>query len=390
MSTRAIVRTICAFISITSLLWIVSLSTHASGSYASTPPPNVKEVVKKWRIAYYEGGPYDNYHHSLIAMVNGLMELGWIEKNEIPKRMDTRTLWLWLSENAKSKFLSFTPDAYYSADWVQENREVMSAAILHRLNQQKDIDLVFAMGTWAGQDLANDLHNIPTFVISTTDPIRSGIIKSAEDSGFDHIFARVSPRRYERQIRVFHDAIQFRRLGVAYEDSEVGRAYTALETIEKVAAEDNFEIIRCHTLSDIPDNQKAVRSVLDCVDYLSRNSDALYITEQGGVNNQSIANIVEIANKHNIPTFSQLGSEQVKYGILMSMSKPDYKPLGVFLASNLGQVFNGARPRDLMQLYEEEPNISINLKTAEKIGLYLHAEWLAAADEIYRAIEVPH
>ncbi|OZG70715.1 ABC transporter substrate-binding protein [Hahella sp. CCB-MM4] len=390
MSTRAIVRTIFAFMSISGMVWMGCTSAYAESAYASTPPPNVKEVVKKWRIAYYEGGDYVNYQSSLFALLSGLMELGWIEKTPIPAELDSKSLWDWVGKNAKSKFLTFPSDAFYSADWVQENREVLSAAIIHRLNYQKDIDLIFAMGTWAGQDLANDSHKTPTFVISTTDPIRSGIIKSAEDSGYNHVFARVSPHRYERQIRVFHDAIGFKRLGVAYEDSEAGRAYTALETIEKVAEEDKFEIVRCHTMSDIPDNQKAIESVLTCIDYLARNSDALYITEQGGVNKQSITNIVEIANKHNIPTFSQLGSEQVKYGILMSMSKPDYKPLGLFLASNLGQVFNGAKPRDLNQLYEEEPNISINLKTAEKIGLYLHAEWLAAADEIYKAIEVPH
>ena len=52
------------------------------------------------------------------------------------------------------------------------------------------------------------------------------------------------------------------------------------------------------------------------------------------------------------------------------------------------KVLNGARPGNLPQLYEEAPSIAINLKTAEVIGLYLYADVLAAADEIYRDIRV--
>jgi hypothetical protein len=36
--------------------------------------------------------------------------------------------------------------------------------------------------------------------------------------------------------------------------------------------------------------------------------------------------------------------------------------------------------------FKEVPNIAINLKTAEIVGLYLYADVLAAADEIYREI----
>jgi ABC-type uncharacterized transport system substrate-binding protein len=55
----------------------------------------------------------------------------------------------------------------------------------------------------------------------------------------------------------------------------------------------------------------------------------------------------------------------------------------------MAKIFNGAKPRQLNQIYEEVPNIALNLKTAEEIGLYLNAEILAAADELYRDIQTP-
>ncbi len=62
--------------------------------------------------------------------------------------------------------------------------------------------------------------------------------------------------------------------------------------------------------------------------------------------------------------------------------------MGRFLATTIGKVFNGAEPRMLSQVFKDSPNIAINLKTAEIVGLYLYADILAAADEIYRDIDV--
>lgn len=61
----------------------------------------------------------------------------------------------------------------------------------------------------AGLKLATNDHKVPTLVISTTDPLAAGIIKSVDDSGLNHVHARVDPYRHKRQIRLFHDIIGF-------------------------------------------------------------------------------------------------------------------------------------------------------------------------------------
>lgn len=74
----------------------------------------------------------------------------------------------------------------------------------------------------------------------------------------------------------------------------------------------------------------------------------------------------------------------------MSISREGgFVPVGRFLAISMAKIFNGAKPRQLNQVFEEGPTIAINLKTAEMIGLYLSAEVLAAADEMYREIVNP-
>ncbi len=353
----------------------------------------VLNAGRKWRVVFYEGGPHSNYYHYLEATILGLMKLGWIEKADLEKLQsktkDTRRLWKWLVEDARSEYLEFVEDGYYSANWDDELRKENRARILELLRRGTDVDLVIAMGTWAGLDLANDEHSVPTVVMSTSDPVESGIIKSVDDSGFDHVHARVDPYRYERQLRIFHDIIKYKKLGIAFEDSIYGRSYSAIDTVEKVAADIGFEVVSCHTRSDISDTRIASESVIRCFEELAQQVDAIYVTQQGGVNPESIPKLVEIANSNRIPTFSQLGAKEVQQGFLFSISRPGFKPAGLFLSATIAQILNGAKPRQLKQLFEETPSIAINLKTAEIVGLYLYADILAAADTIYREIKDP-
>jgi len=333
---------------------IASVSVAAGDKETfSTTPKTYKGKV--WRIGYYEGGEYIDYQKIFTETVRGLMRLGWIETTVIPpqKGEQTKDLWNWLATNAISKYIRIVKDAHYSARWDDKLRQKTVSEIINRLNSRHDIDLMIGMGTWAGKDLANETHQIPTMVLSASDAVASGIIKSAEDSGYDHVHACVDPFRYERQVRVFHDIVGFKKLGVAYEDSVEGKSYAAVEIIEKVAAERDFKIVKCFTKSDIADTGLAEQSVKDCFGNLSQNADAIYVTVQGGVSLKSIPDLVRIANSHGIPTFSQSGSEEVKYGFLMSISQAGFKYVGQFQAETLGKVFNGATPRQLNQIFEE-------------------------------------
>lgn len=346
---------------------------------------------KKWRIGYYEGGEYIDYQKIFTTTVKGLMELGWIEYTHIPtqKGEQTKQLWDWLATEAKSDYLEFVKDCHYSAKWDDDLRIKMTKTVIDRLNKKKDIDLMIAMGTWAGKDLANNKHSTFTEVISASDPITAGIVKSVEDSGYDHVHAQIDPYRYERQVRVFHDITGFKKLGICYEDTKAGRSYAAIDKVEKIAEERGFEIVRSFTKSDVADKRLAEESVKKSFQELVKKCDAIYVTVQGGVSYNSIPDLVSIANKNQVPTFSQSGSEEVNYGFLASISQAGFKYIGEYHAEIIGRIFNGTIPRDLPQLFEEPPKIAINLKTAETIGFNPPVDILLSADEIFNEINKP-
>ena len=351
--------------------------------------PTLKPNGQPFIIGYLEGGSYQPYKGHLLAIIHELQDLGWIDKKlKVPNfpGSSTKKLWMWLSKNVKGPYIRFDPSAYWSNNWNPSLRVQTKTKIINFLKKGK-LDLIIAMGTWAGQDLANNEHHVPVVVCSASDAVASGIVKSVKDSGFDHVVAHLDPTRYERQVKLFYEIIGFKRLGVAYENTVAGKSYAALKDIKKVAEEKKFEIIPCFTVSDVPDVRKAEMSVVKCAEELAPKIDAFYLTVQQGVNLKNLPNILKPLYKYRVPTFSMRGSEEVKHGVLLSIASAGYKYAGRFLAETIAKILNGAKPRELPQVFETPPKIAINLETAQIIGWDPPIEVLAAADEIYQEIE---
>ncbi len=353
----------------------------------------VKNNGARWRVALYQGGDYGDYAKILLATVKGLMAQGWIETCEMPgpNTESTAKIWSWLSNEVKSEYIEFIKDGFYSADWDEALRGSLKKELVSRVETRKDIDLILAVGTWAGQDISKARIKVAGIGISISDPIASGIIKSVEDSGNDYFTARVDPTRDEQQIRIFHDIVGFKKLGIPYEDSVEGRSYAAINVIERLAGELDFEIVSAFTReTNVSSKEIAVESVKNALKQLISTSDAIYIpVAPNGISSESIAGLVEITNQGRIPTFSQSGSEEVRQGFFMSISQSEFRYVGEFNANTIARIFNGAKPGELNQLFEAPPKIAINLKTAEIIGFDLPVDVLVAADEIYQEIETP-
>lgn len=367
------------------LFLITPLSVIAKDSqYKTTPLTN---NGKKWRIGYYEGGPYINYPVNLRTIAKGLHELGWMETISIDEKIDptdSKTVWDELSK-ANSEYIQFVSDAYWSANWNKKVRVENTKNAIKRL-QSGDIDFMIAMGTWAGQDLANNNHSVPTMVVSTSDPVLSNIVKSVEDSGYDHVHAKCDPTRYIRQVKLFHNMVGFKKLGIVYENTVEGRTYAALADVENVAREKGFELIKCEAPFSGVEEKKAVEAVIRCHEQLAPKVDAVYVTVHRGIVGQYMPEIMAPLFENKIPTFSMRGPDEVKSGVLLCISRGGFVAVGRYHAEIMAQIFNGAKPRELDQVFLDPKLIAINLKTAEIINYIIPPEFLKVTDEIYKEI----
>ena len=374
-------RTIFGQMAIVILLAFSYTALAGDISY-STKPVHSPSESKKWRIGYLQGGEYIDYKETLIATVEGLMELGWILYVDTQRfaDLDAETIWKELADKCQSDYVCFVKDAFYNAGWQSDRRQSVANAISQRIQKNGDIDLIFAMGTWAGQDLSKLPLDTNVLVMTASDPVAAGIIKSPYDSGAKNLHAHTDPTIYERQIRLFHEITQFKKLGIIFEDSLAGRSYAGLASAERVSKELGFDIVACSAVSDIPDRHKCEQEYLDCIDKIASEIDALYISVHGGVTDNSIPTIVERSKRHRIPTFSQSGSKEVEKGFLMSLSRISFKKVGLFQAAIIANIFNGAKPGDLVQVFEEPLNILLNIDTSQSIGFLPSADFIAAAD----------
>lgn len=345
---------------------------------------------KKWRIGYHEGGPYINYTDNLRTLVAGLVKLGWMAPINIPKQTDTRQsklIWDFLAQNTQSDYIVFVPDAHWSAEWSKEKRKIVKDEIIQRLNKQKDIDFMIAMGTWAAQDLSNNRHQTPTMAVSVSDPVRAGISALAEDSGLDHFHAKCDPTRYIRQLRLFHRLVRFKKLGVVYENTAEGKTYAAFDDIHKVAKERGFSVVLCDAPISGVDEKASVDSVIQCHESLAKKVDAVYVTVHRGVKANRMKELTAPFIKHRIPTWSQRGPKEVKRGLLLSISRGGFKSVGQYHAEVMAKIFNGKKPRSINQIYEDPKLIAINRKVAELIQFKIPGSMMRIAGEVYETIE---
>ncbi len=367
---------------------ILSIVFMSINVYAADIQP-VTNNGKKWRIGYLEGGPYFNYQSILKDMIESLMHSGWIEKAPIPEcksEGNTRCLWEFLATKTYSNYLEFSLNNYWSFNWEDATRKKQTPVVIGRLKNQKGIDLMLAFGTWAGQDIANDLHNTPTMVLSASNAIKSGIIKSVDDSGFDHVHVWIDPDKTKRQIKLFHEIAGFKKLGVAYENDSDGRSYAGIDDILELSGELGFKVVDC--LMPVASGfEQETDELIKCHEKLAPQIDAMYITDYVGLTEKSISQLLTPLFKYKVPMFAQTRYDLVKYGIMIGTGRADFRADAEFYTNIFARILHGEKPRALPQKFESQLDIVINLESAQKIGLRIPLEILAGAFEIHEKIQ---
>lgn len=381
---------------IISLIVISLLTINVSGlfthnfSYATGEDDSYTPVTRKdgarWRIGYCESETFITYPKTLVGIVNGLYERGWITDLEgfdvVSNGSDARQIWRWLATREVSPYIEFVEDAFYNL----KNGD-NSADIIERLNKQHDLDLMVAMGTQAGVDLGNASHDTNIFVFAASNAVRAGIIDSEEDSGLDHVWAHMDSNRFERQLSVFYDIVKFKKLGMVYEDSDIARVYSAVSEVENLAAEKGFEVVRYYV--DEPgtpeDYQRYYREVQEAYSKLAPRVDAMFVTV-ASLESTKLPELFTPFYENNVAIFSQLGNVEVEYGALMTVSVMDELNVGRFGADTVIKCLKGARPRELPQVFQSSPRIIFNAQVAKKIGFKIPFELIMVTDKVYHEI----
>jgi ABC-type uncharacterized transport system substrate-binding protein len=180
--------------------------------------------------------------------------------------------------------------------------------------------------------------------------------------------------------------VSFKKLGIVYENTVEGRSYAALADVEKVAKERDFEIVKCEAQFSGVEEKEAIKAVIRCHEQLAPKVDAVYVTVNRGIVSQYMPEIMAPLYKYKIPSFSMRGPEEVERGVLLSISRDGFVTVGRYHAEIMAQIFNGAKPRELEQVFMDPKTIVVNIKTAKIIGYIIPPEFLKVTDKIFNGI----
>jgi ABC-type uncharacterized transport system substrate-binding protein len=342
-----------------------------------------------WRVIYVEAGPYRDYRLNLYGLAQGLYDYGLIDAQpplELYSDEDeSLDLWSWLSTSVTSQNLQFLKDGFYSANWSDEQQAKNKKEILERL-ERGEIDLILTLGTSAGQSLITDEHTTPILSISSTDPVAAGISLTQEDSGRDNVHVQVVAGAVEYQLAMFYNMFKFKTLGVPYDSTKVGQSTMAIPTVEKMAKEKGFAIVPCVTDLEIEDLEQSYQNLQKCIDKLSVDCEAIYLTVNNGMQEKYMERILTPIITNQLPSFSQFGPSETKQGVLASLGQTDFIGAGRFEAEVIRKIIYGQIPRKINQVYLPPLTMALNLKMAQLIGWNPSFEVLVAVDELYNHV----
>jgi putative ABC transport system substrate-binding protein len=277
------------------------------------------------------------------AFSNGLLELGWIEGQNI------------------------AIERRYAENRLERLPEL--AAELVRLN----VEVIVAVGTLGPLAAKRVTSTIPIVMTASGDPLGSGLIASlAHPSGNVTGLSLMVPDIAGKRFQLLKELLP--RLGRVAVLWNAANPYPAIVFKETQAAGQRLGI-EVHSL--------AVRSPDDfdgAFDDTRRYHPDALVEVEDPLTNSLHRRIIEFVEAERLPSLHGVG-EEVEAGGLISYgtSLPD---LFRRAAGYVDKILKGARPADLPVQQPTKFELVINLKTAKALGLQVPDKLLAIADKV--------
>lgn len=361
----------------------VASADNSVGSVSRAYLPLKREDGRKFKMAFVDIDPYNETFRMMYYVIESLKADGWLTYDNMPfdpnTDADTLEMMNWLADNAESEYMEFDKDVHFYTTVSTE--EQIYETLKEHIEVKKDVDLVLTLGTSPAIMLQKFDFDIPLLMYAVSDPVGSGLIKSAEDSGDSRYWAHVDSSAYSRQMQYYFNTFDFSNIGSVYGDEII----SGLPEYRKVAEENHFTITEYQVDRESMEENayyEKLKSIYqkmiheDKVDAYILNTNVIPSTEKA-------KELMQVFFDANIPVFAQVGSAYVADGAALMIVDPrDASGTSPFVANIIGSVFNGSKPGDLEQEYVSSPYLTLNLDVADEIEFRPSFEMLIACEKI--------
>lgn len=257
---------------------------------------------------------------------------------------------------------------YQNAQNDQSNLQTMAKKLV--TNQ---MDIILAIGTNAAIALANETTEIPILITAVTDPLEANLVENLDKPG-RNITGTTDINPIEEQIDFMLQLVpNLKKLGIIYNAGEVNSEVQVRILKDKIANSDIEEIVEA-TVATSSEVMQAAQSIINKV-------DALYIPTDNTVISAYSA-VVQVAEENKKPLFTGEAS-MIEAGGIGTVSI-EYFKLGQQTGEMAGKIIEGANPAEMPIEKQKNPQIVINEKGAERVGVEIPQEIL---DKVGRFIE---
>ena len=233
------------------------------------------------------------------------------------------------------------------------------------------------MGTDPGLFMKAQDLDVITIDCMATDPVASGIVDSATDSGDAQMWAQIEPSPYERQLKYYHSILPFEHIAMVYADPIIA----GIPDYEKAAAELGVTMTTIEVDEETAADEEKLADVYS--ELLTQDIDALMLCAGLITSDMDSAALLEPFTDAGIPVFVQDGENYVEAGALLLVASTDNAGVGRFVAETIEQIACGTAVSEIPMEYVSSPYISLNLETAERIGFQPDFNLLLACETIY-------
>jgi outer membrane protein TolC/ABC-type uncharacterized transport system substrate-binding protein len=258
--------------------------------------------------------------------------------------------------------VAFDTSDDYDAGWdPQRYRQVIETAL-----RNPQVDIIVGIGWLVAQEAARpDLRLTKPFVSATLLDGDLPLLEFEDDKTLkDNLGLVIQAQRTDTEVDVIKRLVSPTRAHVVMSREMVDNTPGIKAVLDAYGAEIDVELVPVLVSTDW-------RSVLDG---LGPDVELMFFQHTPRLSRAERAAFVEAVNERKIPTFSGDGPEDLEIGMLATNRPDTGQQLVRRVALNLSQIIGGSSTDDLPVLLIVDSQLTINGKTAAKIGFGLTFE----------------
>ena len=238
--------------------------------------------------------------------------------------------------------------------------------------QSTPVDLIYVFGTTASKIVLSRVKDKPVVFNIVNRPVGSGIIASWESSE-NNATGASNKVPVLHQLRTLKKVVDYSRLGIIYNPGEQNSVIQK-DIARKLEDTLGFELkeYKICRKSDVLKVLPLMKGAVDAV-YLPADSMTKSLGKE----------IMNVVNEFNLPSLSAVESMVPEDGALLGLV-PNYYELGRLAAKKALKIFKGKKPTEIPSSALDHFNMSVNMKTAQKINVQIPMSILVMANKIVR------